>query len=129
MKKLMLTAMAVFVSVMVFCQTLTPAGSFRCMIKTPGELSEAQVSTYISKLSFENYRLQDKQVTLTFDNGFEIVLLSANEAQTLGLISNASAYQTAFLPKFKLPVFHMVSDGRVSAAYPVVNSKYSSNNR
>ncbi len=129
MKKLMLTAIAVFVSVMVFCQTLTPAGSFRCRTMTSGDLSEAQISTYISKISFENYRLQDKQVTLKFDNGFDIVLLSANQVQSQGLISNAASYPAAFTPKFKLPVFHMTPDGKVSAAYPVVNSKYSSNNR
>lgn len=129
MKKLTLTVIAVFVSVLVFCQTLTPAGSFRCQIKTPGDLTPSQISTYISKLSFENYRLQDKQVVLKFDNGFDIVLLSANQIQTMGLISNAATYQTDFTPTFKLPVFHMISDGRVSAAYPVVNSKYSSNNR
>lgn len=129
MKKLMLTAIAVFVSVMVFCQTLTPAGSFQCTINKTGDLSELQISSFIPKLSFENYRLQTKRVTLTFDNGFDIVLYSANEIQALGLIYNAAAYPEAFDPKFKLPVFHMIPDGRVSAAYPIVNSKYSSNNR
>jgi hypothetical protein len=114
---------------MVFCQTLTPAGSFQCRIKTPGDLSVSQISTYISKISFENYRLRDKQVVLKFDNGFDIVLLSANRIQTMGLIDNAATYQTDFTPAFILPVFHMISDGRVSAAYPVVNSKYSSNIR
>ena len=123
MKKLLPLIIIVLFSVMSFGQT--PLHSFQCHIKSAQALSEDQIAQYITKGNYENYRLQNRRTVLTFDNGFEIVMLSANEAQAAGLITNAAAYQTEFRPKFKMPVFHMTPDGRVSAAYPVINSKYS----
>jgi hypothetical protein len=128
MKKLLLAAFIFCISSAAYSQALTLPGSFVSHVTTAQSMSQADINTNISKISFENYRLKDQKVTLTFDNGFAIVLLSATEAQALGLISNAASYPAAFDPKFKLPVFHMTPDGKVSAAYPV-NSKYSSNNR
>ncbi len=125
MKKLIL-ACILFLSMTVFGQT--PQGSFHCMMKPGQAMSETDINNNISKANFENYRLLDHRVTLTFDNGFDIVLLSANEAQTLGLINNVSSYQATFLPKFQLPVFHMTADGKIGAAYHA-NSKYSTDKR
>ena len=123
MKKLISTAIFIFISVMSYCQT--PLSSFECHIKTGQSLSQTEISNFISKGNYENYRLQNRRTTLSFDNGFEIVLLSATEAQAVGLVSNAASYQTDFIAKFKMPVFHMTPDGRVSAAYSASGSKYS----
>jgi hypothetical protein len=126
MKNFILTTVAVLMSLAIFSQT--PSGSFECHISAPQSLPVSEIINYISKINFENYRLKSRRTTLSFDNGFEIVLLSASEAQARGLLSNASTYQGDYIAKFKLPVFHMTSDGKVSAAYPVINSKYTTKN-
>jgi len=126
MKKAVLFALALAVSLAVFCQT--PLQSFQINVTAPQGLSQADIGRYISKINFENYRLRAKRTKLTFDNGFDIILLSASEVQAMGLINNASAYQAGYIPKFELPVFHMTPDGKVSAAYKIINSKYSTKN-
>lgn len=123
MKKLLPLIVIVLISAMSYGQT--PLNSFECIIKSAQPLTPAQISDFITKGNYENYRLQNHRTKLTFDNGFEIIMHSAAEAQAAGLISNATSYQAEFLPKYKMPVFHMTPDGRVSAAYPVINSKYS----
>ena len=128
MKKLILFAAALCISVLAYCQT-TPAGSFEFHVKGSPNISQADIRTNITKLSFENYRLRDHRTILSFDNGFEIILFSANELKEKGIISDASRYQAEFIQGFVMPVFHMTPDGKVSAAYPVINSKYSSEKR
>ena len=123
MKKILPLVIFGLFSVMSFGQT--PLHSFECRIKSAQSLNPSQIAYYITKGNYENYRLKNRRTVLSFDNGFDIILVSATEAQTAGLIKNAEAYQADFLPKFKMPVFHMTPDGRVSAAYPVINSKYS----
>jgi hypothetical protein len=123
MKKPILTVLAFFISLLIFGQT--PLNSFQCNIKIGQSLTPDEICNFISKINFENYRLQNRRITLSFDNGFDIVLLSAAEAQAQGLINNASGYPAEFISKYKMPIFHMTPDGRVSAAYPVINSKYS----
>jgi hypothetical protein len=87
-------------------------------------LTQSQIETNISKGNFEQYRLMDKRTTLSFDNGFEVILLSANEAAHLGLIANTAGYQTAYPVSYKLPVFHMdPQQGWTYAAYAPKNTK------
>jgi hypothetical protein len=123
MKKILFAISAIFISLAAMCQT--PAGSFQCQMGSSHDLSEAQVSGFISKINFENYRLQNDPNTLTFDNGFKVILLSATEAQRLGLISNAATYPPSFPKEFKMPVFHMTPSGVVGAGYSVYNKKFS----
>jgi hypothetical protein len=127
MKKLILFAVALSFSAMAFCQT--PAGSFQCNMKNSRGMSQADINTFISRIDFENYRLLDLRTTLSFDNGFDIIMLSAREAKAQGLIRDIAAYQASFSPTFRLPVFHITADGKVSASYPVINSKYSTEKR
>jgi hypothetical protein len=126
MRKTLLSLLAIFIAASV--SALTPAGSFECHIRGAAEIPAQDIGRYISQLDLENYRLLNTRTTLKFDNGFEIVLLSAAEAQSHGLISSTASYSASFIPKFILPVFHMTADGKVSAAYPV-HSKYTSHNR
>jgi hypothetical protein len=129
MKRTLLVAVAIFISAMIFAQApLTPAHSFETHITGAPGMTEAQIESNISKISFENYRLKNKRTTLTFDNGFEIVMFSAAEAQSLGIPASAT-YPEDFIAKYKMPVFHMTPDGKVGAAYSAATSKYTSHKK
>ena len=88
-------------------------------------LSKSQLDSSISKANFEALRLQNRRDTLTFDNGFQVVLLSANELLGRGVAITASTYLTALPVKYKKPVYHINTSGQISAAHEIVNSKYS----
>ncbi len=106
----------------VSCQT--PAGSFQCHIQSAQTLSVGEISTFLTKANFENYRLRNDKTTLVFDNGFQIILMSATEAQQQGLIANASNYQASFPKEFKMPVFHMSDNGKIVAGYDAIGKKH-----
>jgi len=117
MKKFLPIILVSLISGFAFSQTALHSFESHLQPTVQG-LTQSQIELYISKGNFEPYRLQDKRTTLTFDNGFEIILLSANEAERIGLISNASSYQVDFPKTYKIPVFHMSPQGFVVAAYP-----------
>jgi hypothetical protein len=123
MKKPLFALAALFISLSVFCQT--PVSSFHCVVKKQQPISQTVISNEISKIDLENYRLLHKSTTLSFDNGFDIILVPAADALSNGTIKATRDYPENFGAKFKLPVFHLNPDGKVSAAYPVINSKYS----
>jgi hypothetical protein len=106
----------------IFAQT--PIAGFECHMH-PGfqGFTQNQIDTFISKGNYEGYRLLDRRTTLSFDNGFEIILLSANEMLHSGLIGNTSAYPAAFPDKYTLPVFHLAAGGWVSAGYTADHTK------
>ncbi|MBS1623851.1 MAG: hypothetical protein JST83_07520 [Bacteroidetes bacterium] len=126
MKRLLLGA-AIMLSLTVVGQK-TPAQSFECIIGSEKTLTRAAISQGITRGNYEGYRLKSQRNTLVFDNGFEVVLLSAEEAVGKGLLTSAAGYPDAFPAEFKMPVFHMTPDGRTTAAYAVANSKYSTQN-
>ena len=123
MKKHLLILLVSLISSFAFCQT--PAHSFESHI-TPSVqgFTQSQIDNFISKANFENYRQQDQRVTLTFDNGFEIVLLSGTEMVQRGLIISASSYPLASASHSKLPVFHLASTGSITAAYNALIEKH-----
>ena len=82
-----------------------------------------QIDSIISRVDFENFRLQGDKDTLVFDNGFSIVLHSANEMQQSGQINNAATYKQKMPEKFKKPTFHINQAGKISAAYEIVKPK------
>ena len=126
MKRLLLGA-SLILSLAVMGQK-TPAQSFECYMRTEKSLTKAAIADGITRGNYEGYRLKSEKTTLVFDNGFEIVLLSADEAAGKHLIPGSAGYPDAFPAGFKMPVFHMTPDGRVSAQYPISNSKYSTQN-
>ena len=79
--------------------------------------NQSQIDSFISKASIENFRLLDKRDTLTFDNGFDIILLSAKELIQLGIIKDATSYEVSFPARYRLPKFHMNEKGMVCAEY------------
>ncbi len=124
MKKNLSLIIVLLMSTLAFSQT--PIHSFVCQIR-PGytEFTQNQIETYISKSNMESFRLQDARTTLTFSNGFEIILLSAKELQAAGLITNVSSYKAAFAPNYKLPKFYLNQIGQIGAESTITNSKYS----
>ena len=124
MKRLLLISFVLLISQLVLCQT--PIQSFKSiLLHNVQGLNQNQIDTFIAKAPFENFRLRDQPDTLYFDNGFQIVLLPANEMVRLGLISNAVSYQEAFPAQYKLPVFHLTPQGWVMSAYaPIDATKY-----
>ena len=109
-----------------FAWSQTSAQSFDCQIKAGYQgISKTEIITKITKANLESYRLQDKRITLSFDNGFDIVLLSAKELEQMGLIHNATTYQSAYSPTFKMPHFHLNDAGIICAEHPITNAKYS----
>lgn len=120
MKKKLTFILSVLFSLSAFSQA-TPLKSFECNIK-PGyqEFTQTQIETYISKVDFEKYRLQDKRTTLSFDNGFEITMLSANEAAASGLISDPTSYPKRFTVNYGLPTFHLTPDGLIGIRPPSI---------
>lgn len=112
-----------------FSWSQTSAQSFDCQLKAGYQgISKTEIIAKIAKANLESYRLQDKRITLSFDNGFDIVLLSANELEQKGLIHNASTYQSAYSPSFKMPHFHLNDAGIICAEHPITNAKYSKGN-
>ena len=110
-----------------FCFTAfaqTPVRKFETHVQSGCHgLTQSQIDTIISRVSFENFRMQNQRDTLVFDNGFTVVLPSATELQQAGLISSAASYQTVRPPFYKAPIFHINQAGQISAAYEVVNTK------
>ena len=126
MRRPLLLILILLISKIAICQQ-TKATSFEVRFK-PGYqgLSQNQIIADITNSQFENFRLLNTQIRLNFDNGFDIILLSANELQKLGIINTVSGYQTDFPPNYKLPVFHINQSGQVAAEYPVSkNVKFS----
>jgi hypothetical protein len=113
MKKVILAVVVTFLFSTAFGQT--PAGSFECT--ATASQTAAQLSSLLSHVSLEDYRLQHDRTTLTFDNGFTVTMYSADEAQHMGLIQSTASYPVAFSPRFKMPVFHLTPSGHIAAGY------------
>ena len=126
MKKYLFIILALFLSASIFCQT--PTKSFEYHVHGAIQaFTQNQIDTFISRSNLEGFRLLDQRVTLTFDNGFDIILFSAKELQHLGVISNTVSYQAAFPIDFKLPEFHLNQSGQIAAEYPT-NKKFKHSN-
>jgi hypothetical protein len=125
MTKRFLFILVLLIPIAVFCQNGTIKGfEYHPRTNVTG-FTQTQIDTFISKCNLEIYRLRDGRTTLEFDNGFDIVLLSANELAHLGLIPDGSSYPAAYPAHYQIPVFHLTPQGWVMAAYSSVNgAKY-----
>jgi hypothetical protein len=125
MKKYFINALFFCISAIAYGQTAVH--SFEIQSSGPIQgFTKDQVEGFISKANFETYRLRDQRRTLSFDNGFEIVLQSADEALHESLIGNAASYPTAAENTAKLPVFHMTPGGWITAGYTNNQIKFQS---
>ena len=116
MRKYFILFCAVLISKLALCQT--PVRSFEYHPQASfHDFTERQIDSFISKAKLESFRLQSNRNTLSFDNGFEIVLLSADEMVHLGLIGSSESYQPAFPADYRMPVFHVTPTGALTAGY------------
>lgn len=81
------------------------------------------------KASMENYRYQDKRCVIRFDSGFEIEMLSARELIAKGQNINLNDYKTNDIQNWTQPIFHLNSDGTLSAIYTKANLKQNAINQ
>ncbi len=110
-----------FISAALSAQTMK--GSFKIINNNHPE-NESFYITSIEKANLESYRLQNKEVTVQFENGFDCVFESAKAMFLEGKNINATSYQESFSENFSLPVFNIINSGALVAIYPVKNKKY-----
>lgn len=75
----------------------------------------------IEKASLENYRLKSQRVSLSFENGFVIELLSAEELYSKNNSIDLNSYQSEFPARFVLPTFKILPTGELVAIYLKLN--------
>lgn len=121
MRKIIFGGLLIFLINSVFSQTLT--NSFKIVNNQHPEQESFYVAS-IEKANMESYRLQNKDVTVHFENGFDCVFMSAKTLFLKGKQINPITYQEIFLENFKIPVFNIISSGRLVAIFPINTKKY-----
>lgn len=102
----------------------TPVGTFTVI--NHGNVTDTRpYETAIANADMEAYRYQNKRCTITFDNGVQIELFSANEMILAGHSVNVNDYKTSDNPQWIQPTFHLNADGTLSAMYTKGNLKQS----
>ncbi|MBA4239608.1 MAG: hypothetical protein C0448_02690 [Sphingobacteriaceae bacterium] len=96
-------------------------------VKTLPNSFEIVQNTLISKEDFykhsileanlENYRLKTQRVLLSFENGFVVELLSAEELHSKNNSIDVNSYQSEFPKNYLLPVFTVLPNGSLVATY------------
>jgi hypothetical protein len=97
-----------------YAQTIT--GSFKIINNTHPEQEKFYISS-IEKSNMENYRLQDKETIVHFENGFDCVFASAKDLFLNGRQLNAASYQEDFAKNFIQPTFNITASGYLVAIY------------
>lgn len=77
----------------------------------------------IEKANLENYRLKSQRVSISFENGFIVELISAEELYLKNNSINLNSYQSNFPSKFVLPTFKILSTGELVATYLKLNKR------
>jgi len=114
MKKITLALFFVSLAFISFSQNKTIPGTFVFINNTAPE-KEAFYKKSIEAADMEQYRLREKRVRLTFENGFEIELLSAKEIFLNNQSININNYETALAPGTEQPVFSVLDSGHLAA--------------
>ncbi len=112
MKRLIFGGLLIFFANGFFGQTIP--NSFVFISNTNPE-KEAFYKKSILAADMEQYRLRDKRVRLTFDNGFEIELLTAKELFLNNQKINMNVYETTLAPEAEQPVFTILDSGHLTA--------------
>lgn len=99
-----------------FSQTKTEPNSY----EITGNTLISQEDFYkrsIEKANLENYRLKSQRVSLSFENGFVLELLSAEEMLSKNKTFDINSYQVEFPKKYVLPLFKVLPTGELVAVY------------
>lgn len=90
-----------------------------------GVFDNQKLSFYTSSIensNFEQYRLRDAAVTLTFKNGFTLELVSAKDLTIKNKLQNVNPNQyqekKSVPAGYVYPVFEITESGWILAAYP-----------
>lgn len=113
----------------IFFFLLSPSLSAQVQAKTYSVTNTGNVSNIkqyedaFVKANMESYRYQNKRCIIKFDSGVEIEMLSARELIAQGNNVNLNDYKFGDVPNWIPPVFHLNSDGTLSAIYTKANLK------
>lgn len=108
--------MILLASVLVKAQSKTLPGSFE--INNLKDESKRELYTKaIENANFEQYRLQNHDVTLKFENGFEVSLLSAKNLFLKNYSINPKDYKEQYDSNYLLPVFYVQNEDQIIARH------------
>ncbi len=110
----------IFLSIKIDAQTVTVENSIKIQNNRHQD-KEEYYKALIYESNMEGYRLRNEDVILTFSEGFECVLYSANTLLNKGIKIDTASYQTEFSCKFILPVFSISEDRNIIATYVKVS--------
>lgn len=101
----------IFLFTLLFCITGLKAQtnkSFNILWGNQTDYNKFVYERTIGKANLEAYRLKTKRDTITFDNGFKVELLSAQELFILGEKIDANEYSDKRDPQYTHPTFRIV---------------------
>lgn len=115
-----------FFSNLLMAQTTTYKTSIRSFMvrTTDNDVLSSKIESQLAQSDIDQYRLKDVDVSLTFDNGFTVLLLAANACKERGLAIDPINYPTALTTKRKMPLFHLLPTGQITAAFLSLPSKH-----
>ena len=105
-----------FCFVSFFASAQTIPNSFKIINNRHPEKESFYIAS-ITKANMEKFRLQDKEVTLKFDNGFDCIMTSAKQLFLNGNNINATSYELEFTKDYSLPNFNILESGQLMAVY------------
>jgi len=71
----------------------------------------------IQKANLEGFRLKNQDIILKFDEGFDVVLPSAQSLYNKGVKIVVNSYEKEFGSGFRIPKFSILEDGTLHASY------------
>jgi hypothetical protein len=123
MKKIIFVAVIILTSLVVRAQNKTIKGSF--ILKNLVDQSKLEFYTQaIENANFEQYRLADQDLKITFENCFVLELFSAKKCLLLNKIASIESYSISSSFDETKPVFSVNNDGFVLIKYTTKESKF-----
>lgn len=104
-------------------QTKTISGSFKIV----GLADDSKLDFYtraIENANFEQYRLVEQDLKISFENGFILELFSAKKCQLLNKIASIDTYATSSNFDETKPAFVVNNDGFILIKYTTKETKF-----
>ena len=120
MKKIFL--FSAFLMLSFFCASLeaqtivNKKASFEIVSNNSSQSSDYFLNA-LSDANMETYRLRNTDVKISFEEGAELVLLSATKLVDKGENLDLNLYKVKFHDNFDLPIFSIDSNGRLLAGH------------
>ena len=113
-KKLTILVILIFSAIATFAQNKTIPNSY-IILNNKSPEKEAFYKKSIEAADMEQYRLRSQRSRLTFENGFEIELLSAKELFLKNQTVNINNYEVALPKGAAFPIFNVLDSGYLTA--------------